>query len=87
MPGGTDLELDPAWTIAAVDLAGRAPDDALARGERARDRLAAALARSGAERLRAGETSDLATLVPEYVTLPRGVREEVGAVAWSRDRP
>ena len=32
-----------------------------------------------------GEPSDLATLVPEYVTLPRGVREEVGAVAWSRD--
>ena len=69
----------------AVDLAGRAPDDALARGERARDGLAAALARTGAERLRRGDASDLATLVPEYVTLPRGVREEVGAVAWSRD--
>ena len=85
VPGGQELELDPAWTIVAVDLAGRAPDDALARGERARDGLAAALARTGAERLRSGDASDLATLVPEYVTLPRGVREEVGAVAWSRD--
>ena len=85
VPGGQEPELDPAWTIAAVDLAGRAPEDALARGERARDGLAAALARTGAERLRSGDASDLATLVPEYVTLPRGVREEVGAMAWSRD--
>jgi hypothetical protein len=85
VPGGQEPGLDPAWTIAAVDLAGRAPEDALARGERARDGLAATLARTAAERLRSGDVSDLATLVPEYVTLPRGVREEVGAMAWSRD--
>jgi len=87
VPGGVDPDLDPGWTLAALDLAGRAPDEALARGERARDGLAAALARIGAERLARGDASDLATLVPEYVTLPRGVREEVGAVAWSHDRP
>jgi ribosomal-protein-alanine N-acetyltransferase len=30
---------------------------------------------------------DLARLVPEYVSLPRGVAVESGEVAWSRDRP
>ena len=30
--------------------------------------------RTGAARLAAGDPDDLATLVPEYVTLPRGVR-------------
>ena len=36
--------------------------------------------------VRAVETCDavLARLVPEYVTLPRGVRGERGEVAWSR---
>jgi hypothetical protein len=37
------------------------------------------------ERIAAGATDDLATLVPEYVTLPRGVRSEEGTVEWSRD--
>ncbi len=41
----------------------------------------------GAERLARGDVDDLATLVPEYVTLPRGVRAVVGEVEWSRDRP
>ena len=36
----------------------------------------------GSERL---ATSELETLVPEYVTLPRGVRAADGTVAWSRD--
>ena len=35
----------------------------------------------------AGDVDDLARLVPEYVTLPRGVRSEGGEVAWSHDRP
>jgi hypothetical protein len=32
-----------------------------------------------------GAGDDLARLVPEYVTLPRGVVSEQGEVAWSRD--
>ncbi len=74
LPGGSD-PTDPADAIVAVDLDGRAPIEAIARGEEARRGLAAALADLGAERLRelpAGD--DLARLAPEYVTLPRGVR-------------
>jgi hypothetical protein len=71
------------WLV-AVDLEGRASADAIARGERARHGLGRALIRMGADRLRAGG-DDLATLVPEYVTLPRGVAAQVGEVAWSRD--
>jgi hypothetical protein len=40
--------------------------------------------RAGSARLRTG-VDELATLVPEYVTLPRGVRVAAGSVAWSRD--
>lgn len=72
-------------TLVAVDLGGRAPDAAVALGERARARLAAALLTLGAAELAAGRSSDLAELVPDYVTLPRGVRQETGAVGWSRD--
>ena len=57
------------------------------RGEAARAGLAAALLAIGAERLRVGDADDLALLVPEYVTLPRGVSHEGGEVAWSHDRP
>ena len=53
------------------------------------DRLPATMLRLGAARLIAGDPDDLAPLVPEYVTLPRGVRAEasVGEEAWSRTRP
>jgi len=71
--------------LVAVDLDGRAPADAVARGETARDGLPAALLRLGAARHAAGDVDDLARLVPEYVSLPRGVRAETGEVAWSRD--
>ena len=81
--GPPALESDE--TLVAVDLDGRAPAEALARGERAREGFAAALVRIGAERLNAGEADDLARLVPEYVTLPRGVAATSGEVAWSRD--
>ena len=53
----------------------------------ARAGLAVALVSIGAERLGSGRVDDLARLVPEYVTLPRGVRSESGEVAWSHDRP
>jgi tRNA threonylcarbamoyl adenosine modification protein YeaZ len=85
--GADDSEtgLDPGWTAVAVDLAGRAPEDALARGVLARESFARSLLALGAESLRAGRPADLASLVPEYVSLPRGVRAETGEVAWSRD--
>jgi tRNA threonylcarbamoyladenosine biosynthesis protein TsaB len=86
LPAGTEPELTPDEVLVAIDLDGRAPDDALERGAAARAGLAAALVRLGAARLAAGDADDLAGLVPEYVTLPRGVRAEVGEVAWSHDR-
>jgi tRNA threonylcarbamoyl adenosine modification protein YeaZ len=85
LPGGTDPELAPGEWLVAVDLDGRAPDEAVARGERARRGLGHALIRMGAQRLHGGSGDDLAGLVPEYVTLPRGVAALGGEVAWSRD--
>jgi len=87
VPAGTDLVLQPGETVAAVDLLERASAEETARGEAARAGLAAALLTIGADRLAAGSVDDLAQLVPEYVTLPRGVRSEAGEVAWSHDRP
>ncbi|MFI5226676.1 MAG: tRNA (adenosine(37)-N6)-threonylcarbamoyltransferase complex dimerization subunit type 1 TsaB [Candidatus Limnocylindrales bacterium] len=85
LPAGAEPELRPGTTLVAVDLDGRAPSDAVARGGRALDGLGRALLRLGADRLRRGETDDLAGLVPAYVTLPRGVARESGEVEWSRD--
>ena len=78
LPGGTDPELRPGERLAAVDLAGRAPDEAVALGDAAHDGLATAMLAAGAARLAAGDADDLARLVPEYVTLPRGVRGAPG---------
>jgi len=75
--GGTDPELAAGERLVAVDLAGRAHEDAVALGEAAVDGLAAAMLTTAARRLAAGDADDLATLVPEYVTLPRGVRMAV----------
>ena len=86
LPGGTDPELAADERLVAVDLEDRAPADALALGEAAARGLGAVLLRRGGERLRAGDADDLARLVPEYVTLPRGVAAVSGEVAWSRDR-
>jgi tRNA threonylcarbamoyl adenosine modification protein YeaZ len=87
LPAGTDPAPGPGTWLVAVDLAERAPTDAVERGEAVREGLAAELLAMGAERLARGDVDDLATLVPEYVTLPRGVRAVVGEVEWSRDRP
>lgn len=70
--------------LVAVDLAGRAPDDAIDRGAIALDGLGRALLRLGVERLARGG-DDPAIVVPDYVSLPRGVARESGEVAWSRD--
>lgn len=86
LPAGTEPDVRAGTTLVAVDLPGRAPDDALARGETARANLGASLIALGAARLATGDVDDLAGLVPEYVTLPRGVTTEGGEVAWSHDR-
>jgi tRNA threonylcarbamoyl adenosine modification protein YeaZ len=85
LPGGRDPVLAPGARLVAVDLDGRAPADALDRGERARAALGPALIAIGAARIGSGAVDDLAELVPEYVTLPRGVTSQGGEVAWSRD--
>ena len=101
LPAGEEPDLAPGERLVAVDLEGRAPDDAIARGETARAGLGQALLRAGAAKLAAisaaaaagqpgtraadGPRSELETLVPDYVTLPRGVRATGGAVEWSRD--
>jgi tRNA threonylcarbamoyladenosine biosynthesis protein TsaB len=74
LPGGTDLDLRAGERLVAVDLAGRADDGAVALGEVAVEGLAAAMLSTASERLAADDADDLAKLVPEYVTLPRGVR-------------
>jgi tRNA threonylcarbamoyl adenosine modification protein YeaZ len=85
LPGGTEPGIRPGERLVAVDLDGRAPADATRLGEAARERLADALLAAGAARLAAGDGDDLARLAPEYVTLPRGVRDAPGddAVALS----
>ena len=85
LAGGDEPALAADEHLIAVDLAGRAPQDAIELGEAARARLGAALLSLGAARLRDGDVDDLAGLVPEYVTLPRGVTSQAGEVAWSRD--
>jgi tRNA threonylcarbamoyl adenosine modification protein YeaZ len=86
LPAGLEPEVAPDETVVALDLPDRAPADALARGEAARASLGASIVRLAAARLAAGDVDDLARLVPEYVTLPRGVGAEGGEVSWSRDR-
>ena len=85
LPGGSDPELADGEVLVAVDLDGRAPVEAVARGDGAREGLSKALMRLGTQRYAAGDEDDLARLVPDYVTLPRGIRAPSGEVAWSRD--
>ena len=85
LPGGTDPEVPAGVSLIAVDLDGRAPTDAAARGLVASAGLGAALLAIGAERLATGRADDVERLVPEYVTLPRGVRASVGEISWSHD--
>jgi len=83
---GSEEGIGSGEAVIAIDLEGRARPDELERGEAARGQLGASLLAIGAARLAAGEADDLATLVPEYVTLPRGVLTETGEVSWSHDR-
>ena len=86
LPAGMEPELTDGESLVAIDLDGRADPHALERGETARAGLGAALIALGAARLAAGDVDDIAGLVPEYVTLPRGVRADGGEVSWSHDR-
>jgi tRNA threonylcarbamoyl adenosine modification protein YeaZ len=88
LPAGEEPDLASGERLVAVDLDGRAPEEAVARGETARVGFGQALLRAGAAKLAAtngAPISELETLVPDYVTLPRGVHATVGAVEWSRD--
>ena len=83
--GGDEPDLPAGAVVVAVDLSARAPQDAIARGLAAEAGLPAALLRLGAPRIAAGG-DDVARLVPEYVTLPRGVAAVKGEVRWSHDQ-
>jgi tRNA threonylcarbamoyl adenosine modification protein YeaZ len=83
---GTEPALSDREMLVAIDLDERADVAPLERGEAARAGLGAALIQLGATRLRRDDADDLARLVPEYVTLPRGVTAETGEVSWSRTR-
>ena len=73
-------------TPIAVDLpAERVGEEAVDRGRRALQGLAQALAQLGAAALAAGETDDVATLVPAYVALPRGIARAAAEMQWSPD--
>lgn len=88
LPGGEGPDLRPDERLVAVDLDGREPAAATELGAAARAGLATALLAAGAARLRERGGDDLARLVPEYVTLPRGVRAappDDGGVALSAD--
>ena len=69
-----DASLDDAIESVpvAVDLVGRAPEAAVARGDGAMDRFPGVLLRLGAARIASGSADDPALVVPEYVSLPRG---------------
>jgi tRNA threonylcarbamoyl adenosine modification protein YeaZ len=86
LPGGSEPEVASGESLAAVDLDDRAPASAIALGESAGRGLGGVLLRRGLDRIRADDVDDLARLVPEYVTLPRGVAAASGEVTWSRDR-
>lgn len=81
---GDDLEVHARGIVIAVDLEGRAEPAALDHGRVAQAGLGRALLRLGAARLATHGPDDLASLVPEYVTLPRGVERETGSVALGR---
>lgn len=86
--GAAEPNFPPGTVLVAVDLAGRAPAEALARGERAVDGLPGAMVRLAAARLASADADDAATLVPAYVTAPRGLAtapgvDRPGDVTWS----
>lgn len=88
LTGVVEPALADGERLVAVDLEGRATDAAVEAGATAWDGLGAALIELGAARLATfpgDRRAELVTVVPEYVTLPRGVATSGGEVSWSRD--
>jgi tRNA threonylcarbamoyl adenosine modification protein YeaZ len=89
LPAGATLGSDASGgvVIVAVDVAASAdvPAAAVDLGRHAQRGLGHALLSLGRAALDRGTTDDVASLVPAYVTLPRGVGEQREEVAWSRD--
>ena len=84
--GGEEPELPVDGVLVAVDLPTRAPIEASALGAQAETALPASLLGLGAARLAQDPAGDdIARLVPEYVTLPRGITAVKGEVRWSHD--
>jgi len=82
-PGGL-VEALGATPAISVDL-DTFGDDASRRGGIAVDGLPGALLALARERLTAGQSDDVALLVPAYVALPRGVASATQELAWSPD--
>ena len=83
-PGGAAAAIGAGDRVVAVDVDDGLGTEAAALGERAQGGLAAALLRLGAARLASGMDDDPATLVPQYIALPRGLTD-VKEMAWSPD--
>jgi tRNA threonylcarbamoyl adenosine modification protein YeaZ len=99
--GGEVFEMAPIALVSGPDEAAQAIGDALLvavelppaevspdvadRGRDALSGLAVALARLGAARLNRGEADDIASLVPAYVALPRGIGTAAQEMVWSPD--
>ena len=77
--GGSRVAIDLAPTAAGIT------GEMVELGREALGGLGPALLAVGGLVLAAGRSDDAASLVPLYVTLPRGVPEAVGAQAWSPD--
>ena len=88
VPGGEPIGPRVSGAVlVAIDLppGPGIPGEAVSAGTRAQERLGAALLSLGRAALDAGRAVDVAELVPGYVTLPRGITEQVGTIEWSRD--
>lgn len=99
--GGEVVEAAPIALVPGPDQAAQAIGDALLvaielpaaemspevaeRGRNALSGLTSALARLGAARLNRGEADDIASLVPAYVALPRGIGAAAQEMVWSPD--
>jgi tRNA threonylcarbamoyladenosine biosynthesis protein TsaB len=87
VPGGPPLEdaVGRSITVAVDVSADVLGHEAWVRGQEALDGLGEAVLSLGAGALAAGRGDDVATLVPLYVALPRGVRRGAEDMAWSPD--
>jgi tRNA threonylcarbamoyl adenosine modification protein YeaZ len=91
LAAGEEPDLAAGTTLIAVDLADRAPAEAVVVGEGAGAAVAAALVALGATRLAAGDADDAAALVPVR-DAPKGdradgrSRDRRAGLTWWRDR-